>query len=106
MLVQFLLSLFIIGVGLSFAGVSTHLYQGVSKQVAYLRFDGESYLGSMGHLLMSFLCGPFILMQLGWKNQESGITSISNMLLGSLVGFGWGFLNGLLLLGVYFAVGG
>ena len=103
---EFLLSLFIMAVGLSFAGAFTHLYQGIFKQVAYLRFDGKSFPASLGHLLMSFFCGPYIMMQLGWQNQEDGTVSISNMLLGSLVGFGWGFINGLLIMGVYLAFTG
>ena len=106
MATEFFLSLFIMAVGLSFAGAMTHLYQGISKQAAYLRFDGENFLASLGHLAMSFLCGPYIMMQMGWQNQEDGTASIGNMLLGSLIGFGWGFINGLLLLGMYFAVVG
>ncbi len=103
---EFFLSLFIMAVGVSFAGAFTHLYQGVSKEVAHLRFDGKNYLGSLGLLAMSFLCGPYIMMQMGWQSQDDGTVSIANMLLGSLVGFGWGFINGLLLLGLYFAIVG
>lgn len=103
---EFFLSLFIMAVGISFAGASTHLYQGASKQVAYLRFDGKNYLGSMGLLVMSFFCGPYIMMRMGQQNQENRMVSLTNMLLGSLISFGWGFINGLLLLGMYFAVVG
>jgi len=103
---EFFLALFIMAVGVSFAGSATHLYQGVSRQVAYLRFDGENFAGTLGHLLMSFICGPFIIMQMGWSAQENQKVSLSNLLLGSLVGFGWGFINGLLLLGLYFAIFG
>ncbi len=95
-------------VGISFGGAATYLYQGLSGQVAMLRFDGRSYLASLGNLAMSFLCGPFILMKLGWQGQQNGggSLSVANLLIGSLVGFGWGFINGLLLLGAYFAVVG
>ena len=106
MTTEFLLSLFIMAVGISFAGAFTHLYQGVSNQTAQLRFDGQNYLGSLGLLAMSFLCGPFIMMQMGWRREEDGTASVTNMLVGSLVGFGWGFINGLLLLGLYFAIAG
>ena len=92
-------------VGVSFAGAATYLYQGLSGQVAMLRFDGRNYLASLGNLAMSFLCGPFILMKMGWQGQQNGggSLSVANLLIGSLVGFGWGFINGLLLLGAYFA---
>jgi len=103
---EFFLALFIMGVGVSFAGSATHLYQGISQQAAYLRFDGESFVASLGHLFMSFICGPFIMMKMGWNARENGSGSIGNLLLGSMVGFGWGFINGLLLLGVYFAIFG
>ncbi|VAW18695.1 hypothetical protein MNBD_ALPHA12-532, partial [hydrothermal vent metagenome] len=35
-----------------------------------------------------------------------GSVSLGNMLLGSLIAFGWAFINGLLFLGVYFAITG
>jgi len=101
---EFFLALFIMAVGLSFAGSATHLYQGISRQVAYLRFDGESFVASLGHLFMSFICGPFIMMKLGWSSRDNGSVSMGSLLLGSMVGFGWGFINGLLLLGLYFAI--
>lgn len=103
---DFFLALFIMAVGLSISGSATHLYQGVSSQVAYLRFDGKNYLGTIGHLVMSFICGPFIMMQMGLKQQEDGTVSVTNMLMGSLIAFGWSFINGLLFLGIYFAVAG
>ncbi len=101
---EFFLALFIMAVGLSISGAATHLYQGISRQVAYLRYDGRSFLGSLGHLVMSFVCGPFIMMQMGFQQQENGTVSLPNMLLGSLVAFGWSFISGLLFLGIYFAI--
>jgi len=103
---EFFLALFIMSVGVSFAGSATHLYQGISRQAAYLRFDGESFIASLGHLLMSFICGPFIMMKMGWRAKMDGEGALGNLVLGSLVGFGWGFINGLLLLGIYFAIVG
>lgn len=106
MTTEFFLSLFIMAVGLSFAGAFTHLYQGISNETAKLRFDGENYLGSLGLLAMSFLCGPYIMMKLGWHGEDGSAAPVGNMLLGSMVGFGWGFINGLLLLGLFFAITG
>jgi len=103
---EFFLALFIMAVGLSISGAATSLYQGVSGQAAYLRFDGKNYLGTIGHLIMSFVCGPFIMMHMGWQQQDDGTVSVSGLLLGSLVAFGWSFINGLLFLGLYFAVVG
>ncbi len=104
MTVEFFLALFIMAVGLSISGAATSLYQGVAKEDAYLRYDGKSYFGMIGHLIMSFVCGPYIMMNLGWQSQGDGSVSVANMLLGSLIAFGWSFINGLLFLGVYFAI--
>lgn len=101
---EFFLALFIMAVGLSISGTTTYLYQGVSGQAAFLRFDGKNFLGTIGHLVMSFVCGPFIMMQMGMQQQENGTVSLTNMLLGSLVAFGWSFINGLLFMGIYLAI--
>ena len=104
MVFEFFLALFIMAVGLSISGAATHLYQGFSKQTAYLRYDGDNFIISIGHLIMSFVCGPFIMMHMGFQQQEDGTVSVANMLFGSLIAFGWSFISGLLFLGVYFAV--
>ncbi len=101
---EFFLALFIMAVGLSISGAATYLYQGLFGQIAYLRYDGKNFLGSLGHLAMSFVCGPFIMMQMGFQQQENGTVSITSMLLGSLIAFGWSFISGLLFLGIYFAI--
>jgi len=103
---EFFLSLFIMAVGLSVSGAATSLYQGMVKEEACLRYDGKTYLSSLGHLIMSFVCGPYIMMHMGWQSQDDGTVSVGNMLLGSLIAFGWSFINGLFFLGVYFAIVG
>jgi hypothetical protein len=97
------LTLFIIAVGLSFAAAGTHLYQAVWRERAALRFDGRSYLATLGHLAMSFLCGPYIMLQLGWQQEPDDTISIGSALLSSFIAFGWSFIVGLLLLGSYMA---
>lgn len=101
---EFLLALFMMAVGLSVAGVGTHFYQGVWKQQAMLRFDGANVFGMFGHLIMSFVCGPYIMLNLGWQQQDDGAISIPSVLLAALISFGWAFITGLLFLGMYFAV--
>lgn len=101
---EFLLALFMMAVGLSVAGLSTHFYQGVSKQQAMLRFDGASVFGMFGHLVMSFVCGPYIMLNMGWQQQDDGTVSITSVLLSALIAFGWAFITGLLFLGMYFAI--
>jgi Family of unknown function (DUF6949) len=100
---DFMLAMFIIAVGLSAAGAGTHFYQMVFKQEAMLRFDGRNYLGTLGHLFMSFLCGPYIMLLLGWRREETAGPSMSSALLSSFIAFGWSFITGLMLLGVYLA---
>lgn len=101
---ELMLTLFIMGVGLSIAGAGTHLYQMLSRQPAMLRYDGETYLASVGHLVMSFVCGPYIMLQLGWQTEDGGTVPVTSMLLASFVCFGWSFITGLLFLGLYFAI--
>ena len=50
-----LLAGFLIAVGLSVAGAGTHLYQGLARQQAELRYDGQTVLGMFGNLFMSFI---------------------------------------------------
>jgi cytochrome c biogenesis protein CcdA len=95
---------FIMSVGLCIAGAGTHLYQAVLHEQAMLRYDGKTYLRSMGHVAMSFVCGPYIMLQLGWRQESDGTLSVGSVLLSALVAFGWSFITGLLFLGAYFAV--
>jgi cytochrome c biogenesis protein CcdA len=97
---------FIMAVGLCIAGAGTHLYQGILNQEAMLRYDGKTYLRSLGHVAMSFVCGPYIMLQLGWRQEADRGPSIGSVLLSALVAFGWAFITGLLFLALYFAVHG
>ncbi|HEY8575589.1 MAG TPA: hypothetical protein VIL88_04535 [Devosia sp.] len=102
---ELLAAAFSIGMGLCMAGVVTHLYQLLFKQPAMLRYDGETFLASMGHLAMSFVCGPYIMLQTGWTPAKDGTISTSSALLSAMVGFSWAFLTGLLFLGTYASIG-
>ena len=96
-----LLPLYLIAVGLCLSGVGTHLYQWLSKQQAMLRYDGQTFLGSMGNLAMSFVCGPYIMLQLGWRQEDGGTISMTSAMVSALVAFGWAFITGLLFVGAY-----
>jgi hypothetical protein len=100
---QFMVAGFIMAVGVCVAGAGTHLYQGIFKETAMLRYDGRTYIGSLGHLLMSFVCGPYIMLQLGWQNEGNGTISLGSALISALVAFGWAFITGLLFMGLYLA---
>jgi hypothetical protein len=102
---ELMLATFIMAVGLSIAGAGTHLYQGLSKQQAMLRYDGATFAHTVGHLLMSFVCGPYIMLQMGWR-QEGGAVSMGPAVLSAFVAFGWSFITGLMFLGIYFAATG
>jgi hypothetical protein len=101
---EFILAGFLIAVGLCIAGAATHLYQTFSKEPAMLRYDGKTYLVSVGHVLMSFVCGPYIMLQLGWRHEPGGTISTTSALLSALIAFGWSFTTGLMFIGAYFAV--
>lgn len=103
---ELLLAGFIMAVGLSIAAAGTYFYQWVIGQQAILRFDGRTFVHTLGHLLMSFVCGPFIMLQMGWHQEDDGTLSVGSVLLSALVAFGWSFITGLLFLGGYFAVTG
>jgi hypothetical protein len=102
---ELMLATFIMAVGLAIAGAGTHLYQGIAKQQAMLRYDGASFFAMMGNLMMSFVCGPYIMLQMGWK-QEGGALSLGPALLSAFIAFGWSFITGLLFMGLYFAIFG
>jgi len=104
MVTEFALAGFLMAVGLSLAGAGTHLYQWLSSQPAALRYDGRTVLHMAGHLAMSFICGPYIMLQLGWQQEEGGTVLLSSALLAALVAFGWAFLTGLLAVGAYLAL--
>ena len=104
MISELLLAAFIMAVGLAIAGAGTHLYQWTVGQPAALRFDGRTFLHSLGHLAVSFFCGPYIMLQLGWQQEKGGTISASSALLSSFVAFGWAFITGLLSVGSYVAL--
>ena len=104
MATEFMLAGFLMAVGLSIAGTGTHLYQWLSNQQAALRYDGKTPLHMLGHLAVSFVCGPYIMLQLGWQHEKGGALSVSSALISALVAFGWAFITGLLLVGVYLGV--
>lgn len=102
---EVMLAGFIMAVGLAIAGAGTHLYQALAKQQAILRYDGNTVMSMFGHLVMSFVCGPYIMLQLGWRSEKDGTISIGSVLLSALIAFGWAFITGLLFLSIYFAIG-
>ncbi len=101
---ELLLAAFLIGVGLCIAGAGTHLYQWLARQQAMLRYDGETFVNSMGNLAVSFVCGPYIMLQMGWQQEKGGTLSMTSALVSAVVAFGWAFVTGLLFMGVYVAV--
>ena len=104
MLRELLLAGLIMATGLTIAGMGTHLYQGLAKTEAMLRYDGKTFLHTLGHLAMSFVCGPYIMLQMGWKNDQKGTLSLTLALVAAFVAFGWAFVTGLIFVGSYFAV--
>jgi hypothetical protein len=103
MLRELLLATFIMGVGLCIAGAGTHLYQWLARQQALLRYDGPTVMHMLGNLVMSFVCGPYIMLKLGMQI-EDGARSMTGLLIAAFVAFGWAFLTGLLFVGAYVAV--
>ena len=104
MVTELMLSAFLVAVGLAVAGAGTHLYQWRWNQQAMLRYDGKTLIHTFGHLAVSFICGPYIMLQLGWHQEKGGTLSVSSALISALVAFGWAFITGLLIVGVYLAV--
>ncbi|MGV8832933.1 MAG: DUF6949 family protein [Devosia sp.] len=101
---ELLLAAFLIGVGLCLSGAATHLYQWLAKQQAMLRYDGKTFAGSIGNLAMSFVCGPYIMLQLGWRQEEGGTISMTSVMVSAVVAFGWAFITGLMFMGAYVAI--
>jgi hypothetical protein len=101
---ELLLSGFIMAVGLSIAGIGTYFYQWRIGRPAMLRYDGRTYLHSLGHLFMSFICGPLIMLKLGWQHEGEEAVSLGSVLVSALVAFGWAFVTGLFFLGLYLSV--
>ena len=98
---EVLLAGFIMAVGVSIAGAGTHFYQWVARQPAALRYDGSTLQHSLGHIAVSFFCGPYIMLQMGWRHEKDGTLSVSSALISAFVAFGWAFITGLLVVGGY-----
>ncbi|MEQ1770093.1 MAG: hypothetical protein ABL879_09655 [Devosia sp.] len=104
MVFEFMLAAFIMAIGLAVAAAGTYLYQWRRNENAMLRFDGKNFAGTLGHLAMSFFCGPFIMLQMGWKQEDDGTLSLGSVLIAALVAFGWAFITGLIVLGIYLSI--
>lgn len=104
MLRELLLAGLIMATGLTIAGMTTHLYQWLARTEAVLRYDGKTYLHTLGHLALSFVCGPYIMLQMGWRADRNGTLSLTLALVSAFVAFGWAFVTGLLFVGSYFAL--
>ena len=101
---ELLLAGFIMAVGLAIAGTGTYFYQWIIGQQAMLRYDGRTWLHMIGNLVMSFVCGPYIMLQMGWKQEDDGTLSLGSVLLSAIVAFGWSFVTGLFFIGFYVAI--
>jgi hypothetical protein len=106
MLHELVLAGFIMSVGICLAGMGTHLYQWLAREPAMLRYDGKTVLHMFGNIAMSFFCGPYIMLQMGWQQERGGTLSLSMALISAFVAFGWAFVTGLLAMGSYFAIVG
>jgi hypothetical protein len=104
MLRELMLAGLIMAVGLTISGMGTHLYQGFANAQATLRYDGKTFLHTLGHLALSFICGPYIMLKMGWQQDREGSLSITMALIAAFVAFGWAFITGLIIVGGYFAV--
>ena len=98
---ELLLAAFIMGVGLCVAGAGTHLYQALARQQAMLRMDGRSVAGAAGHLVMSIVCGPYIMLHMGWQHEDNSTLSMTSALIGALVAFSWAFVTGMFFMSLY-----
>jgi hypothetical protein len=104
MLREFILAGMLMAVGMSVAGAGTHLYQWLAKDAAALRYIGPTLLRTFGLLMVSFFCGPYIILQMGWRQEVGGTITISSALLTAFIAFGWSFITGLLVVGTYLAI--
>src|ERR1700754_1354603 len=93
MIRELMLAGLIMAVGLSVAGAGTHFYQWMAGQQAALRYDGKTLVRSFGLLLVSFLCGPYIVLQMGWRQEADGTITLGSALLAAFVAFGWSFIT-------------
>ncbi|HQZ13524.1 MAG TPA: hypothetical protein PK286_11635 [Devosia sp.] len=106
MVKELLVAGIIMAVGVSIAGMGTHLYQMIRRQPALLRYEGQSAISMFGHLAMSFVCGPYIMLQSGWQQERDGALSVASALVSAFVAFGWAFITGLVVVGSYMMLAG
>lgn len=105
MLRELVLAAYIMSVGLCISGAGTHLYQMLAGQQAMLRYDGKTLWHGFGNLAMSFFCGPYIMLQLGWRKEQPGESiQLSMALVAAFVAFGWSFITGLLIVGTVVSI--
>lgn len=104
MLRELMLAGWIMAVGMAVAGTGTYLYQWLGREQAALRYNGATLMRTFGLLIVSFFCGPYIILQMGWRQETDGTITLSSALLAAFVAFGWSFITGLLVVGGYFAV--
>ena len=78
----------------------------LTREQAMLRYDGKTVLQMVGNVAMSFFCGPYLMLQMGWQQERGGTLSLSMALVSAFVAFGWAFITGLVVLGGYFTVFG
>lgn len=100
---QLVLAAFIIAIGMSVAGMGTHLYQGLSRQIAGFRISGETVWEGIANLFVTFICGPYILIRNGFQADRGGRLFSIDAFLAAFIAFAWSFVTGLMLLGTYVA---
>lgn len=101
---QLVLALFMIAIGLCTAGTLTHLYQGLSREAAGMKVYGSTATQSLVNVVVTFFCGPYIMLRLGWQSGEAGDFPIVNVLLSAFIAFAWSFVTGLMILGTYVGI--
>lgn len=101
---QLVLAFFLIGIGMSVAGTGTHLYQQLARRVAEFKVEGRNALESIANLFVMFVCGPYMVLRMGWQADTSGRVSSANVMLSAFIGFGWSFVTGLMMVGTYVSV--
>jgi len=99
-----LLAIFIIAVGLSVAGMLAQLYHYVWREPASLSYSGKTNISAFGNLVISFFCGPYIMLNLGWKREITNNLSLSLVFISAVVALSWAFITGLLFLSAYLGV--
>jgi len=98
---EFVLALFLVAIGLGLAGSVTHLVQGLTDRPMALRYDGRTAWHMLANLLLSFVCGPYLMLQAGWTHQDRGTMALTSVLMGAFVGLGWAFVSGLFFMSLY-----